>query len=55
MSFAMLSSVAGGSGNDAAAIFDADTGAGGDTVDGAWLTGFFFDVVFFPSMVMCGR
>ena len=52
---AMLSSVAGGGGNDAAAVFDADTGAGGDTVGGAWLTGFFFDVVFFSGMVMCGR
>ena len=30
MSFAMLSSVAGGGGDDAAAVFNVDTGAGGD-------------------------
>ena len=47
----MLSSVAGGGGDDAAAVFDVDTGTGGDTAGGAWLTGFFFDVVFFSSMV----
>ena len=52
MSFAMLSSVAGGGGNDAAAVFDADTGIGSNTAGGAWLTGFFFEAVFFSSMVM---
>ena len=44
MSFAMLSSVEGGGGDDAAAVFNVDTGAGGDTVGSAWLTGFFFNV-----------
>ena len=52
MSFTMLSSVAGGSGDDAAAIFDVDTSAGSNTVGGAWLTGFFFEAVFFSGMVM---
>ena len=52
MSFTMLSSVAGGGGDDVAAVFNADTGAGGDTAGGAWLTGFFFDMVFFSGMVM---
>ena len=55
MSFAMLSSVAGGGGNDAAAVFDADTGAGGNAAGGAWLTGFFFNVVFFSSIVTYGK
>ena len=49
MSFARLSSDTGGSADDAV---DADAGAGGDTVGSAWLTGFFFDMVFFSSMVM---
>ena len=51
----MLSSVAGGGGDDVAAIFDADTGAGSDTAGGAWLTGFFFNVVFFSGIVMYGE
>ena len=51
----MLSFVAGGGGDDAAAIFDAETGADGDTVGGAWLTGFFFNVVFFSGIVMYGE
>ena len=51
----MLSSVAGGSGDDAAAVFDADTGAGSDTAGGAWLTGFFFNVVFFSGIVTYGK
>ena len=51
----MLSFVAGGSGDDAAAIFNAETCAGGDTVSGAWLTGFFFNVVFFSGIVMYGE
>ena len=51
----MLSSVAGGGGDDAAAIFDADTGAGSNTVGGAWLTGFFFNVVFFSGIVTYGE
>ena len=55
MSFERLSSDTGGGGDDAAAVFDADTGAGGDTAGGAWLIGFFFDMVFFSGMVMCGR
>ena len=55
MSFAMLSSVLGGSGDDAAAIFDADTGAGSDTVGSTWLTGFFFNVVFFSGIVTYGK
>jgi hypothetical protein len=55
MSFAMLSSDTGGGGDDAAAVFDANTGAGGDTVAGAWLAGFFFDEVFFSGMVTYGR
>ena len=55
MSFTRLISDTGGGGNDAAAVFDVDTGAGGNTVGGAWLTGFFFDTVFFSGMVMCGR
>jgi hypothetical protein len=54
MSFAMLSSDTGGGGDDAAAVFDANTGAGGDTVAGAWLAGFFFDEVFFSGMVTYG-
>ena len=48
MSFARLSSDTGGGADDAV---DADAGAGGDTAGGAWLTGFFFDVVFFSGMV----
>ena len=48
MSFARLSSDTGGGADDAV---DADAGAGGEIVGGAWLTGFFFDVVFFSSMV----
>ena len=55
MARAMLSFVAGGGGDDVAAIFDAETGAGGDTVGGAWLTGFFFNVVFFSGIVMYGE
>ena len=55
MSFAMLSFVAGGVGDDVAAVFNAETGAGGDTAGGAWLTGFFFNVVFFSSIVMYGE
>ena len=55
MSFARLSSDTGGCGNDAAAVFDANTGTGSDTAGGAWFTGFFFDVVFFSGMVTCGR
>ena len=47
MSFARLSSDTGGS----ADAVDADAGAGGDTAGGAWLTGFFFDMVFFSGMV----
>ena len=35
MSFTMLSSVVGGSGNDAAAVFNVDTGTGSDTAGGA--------------------
>jgi len=50
----MLSSDTGGGGDDAAAVFDADTGARGDTVAGAWLAGFFFDEVFFSGMVTYG-
>ena len=49
MSFARLSSDTGGSADDA---IDADAGAGGDTAGRAWLTGFFFNMVFFSSMVM---
>ena len=55
MSFAMLSSVAGGGGDDVAAIFNAETGVGGDTAGGAWLTGFFFNVVFFSGIVTYGE
>jgi len=54
MSFATLSSVTGGGDDDAAVVVDADAGTGSDTVGGAWLTGFFFNVVFFSSMVMYG-
>ena len=49
MSFARLSSDTGGGADDAV---DADAGAGGDTAGGAWLTGFFFNMLFFSSMVM---
>jgi hypothetical protein len=35
MSFTMLSSVTGSGGDDAAAVFNVDTGAGGDTAVGA--------------------
>ena len=55
MSFAMLSSVVGGGGDDVAVVFNADTGAGGDTAGGAWITGFFFNVVFFSSIVTYGE
>ena len=55
MSFAMLSSVAGGGGDDVAAVFNADAGAGGNTVGGAWLTGFFFNVGFFSGIVTYGK
>ena len=48
MSFARLSSDTGGSVDDAV---DADAGAGSNIVGGAWLTGFFFNMVFFSSMV----
>ena len=51
----MLSFVAGDSGNDAAVIFNAETGAGGYTAGGAWLTGFFFNVVFFSGIVIWRR
>jgi len=55
MSFVRLSSVTGGSDDDAAVVIDADAGTGGDTAGGAWLTGFFFNVVFFSSRVRYGR
>ena len=48
MSFVRLSSDTGGGADDAV---DADAGTGSDTADGAWLTGFFFDMVFFSGMV----
>ena len=48
MSFTRLSSDTGGSADDAV---DTDAGAGGDIAGGAWLTGFFFDIVFFSGMV----
>jgi hypothetical protein len=51
MSFARLSSDTGGDGDNAAAIFDADTVAGGDTAGSAWFAGFFFDAGFFSGMV----
>ena len=54
MSFARLSSDTGVGVDDAAVVFNVDTGTGGDTVGGAWLTGFFFDVVLFSGMVMYG-
>ena len=50
----MLSSVVGGGGDDVAAVFNADTGAGGDTAGGAWLTGF-FNIVFFSGIVTYGE
>ena len=52
MSFARLSSDTGGSADDAVA---AGAGAGSNTAGGAWLTGFFFNVVFFSSMVTYDR
>jgi hypothetical protein len=55
MSFARLSSDTGGNGDNAAAVFDVDTGAGDDTAGSAWLADFFFDAVFFSSMVTYDR
>jgi hypothetical protein len=55
MSFARLSSDTGGDGDNAAAVFDVDTGAGGDTAGSAWLADFFFDAVFFSGMVTYDR
>ena len=49
MSFTRLSSDTGGSADD---TIDADAGTGGDTAGSAWLTGFFFNMVFFSGMVM---
>ena len=49
MSFARLSFDTGGGADDAV---DADAGTGSDTAGSAWLTGFFFDMVFFSGMVM---
>jgi len=54
MSFMMLSSVTGGGDDDAAVVVDADADAGSNTAGSAWLAGFFFDTVFFSSMVMYG-
>jgi len=51
MSFARLSSDTGGGADDAVAVA-ADAGAGSNTAGDAWLTGFFFNVVFFSGMVM---
>jgi len=53
--FTMLSSVTGGSDDDAAVVVDVDAGTGSNTAGGAWLTGFFFNVVFFSNMAMYGR
>jgi len=50
MSFMRLSSDTGGGADDAVAVA-AGAGTGGDTAGGAWLTGFFFNVVFFSGMV----
>ena len=49
MSFMRLSSDTGDGADDAV---DADAGAGSDTAGSAWLTGFFFNMVFFSGMVM---
>jgi len=50
----MLSSVTGGSDDNAAVVIDVDADTGSDTAGGAWLTGF-FNVVFFSSMVTYDR
>jgi len=55
MSFVMLPSVTGGSDDNAAVVIDVDADTGSDTAGGAWLTGFFFNVVFFSGMVTYGR
>jgi len=52
MSFARLSFDTGGSDNDVAAVDNVEAGAGSNTAASAWLTGFFFNVVFFSGMVM---
>ena len=51
----MLSFVAGGGGDDVAAVFNVETGASRDTVGGAWLTSFFFNIVFFSGIVTHGE
>jgi hypothetical protein len=51
MSFAMLSSVTSGGSDGVVVAVDADTGTAGNTAGSNWLTGFFFNAVFFSGMV----